>query len=134
MRVFLLLSIAICLPGMALAQVYRWVDPQGQVHYTQTPPRGQNAAIVAPPPPPSASPNQDALNKSLGDSVRAEPARKRDAEQAAAAQGEKEAQCRDATARLVTLDAQTANRLRVTQEEYDRRHQELEAFLAKNCR
>jgi len=39
------------------AQTYRWVDDQGQVVYSQTPPLdGRNATIIqAPPPPPAGS-------------------------------------------------------------------------------
>jgi len=40
------------LPLSASAQVYRWVDAQGKVHYTQTPPPQGSYKEVPPAPPP----------------------------------------------------------------------------------
>ena len=60
--VVLLLLIASC---GAFAQIYKWTDKNGQVHYSQTPPPGQAAGAVdfsesqlgeAPPPKPADSP------------------------------------------------------------------------------
>ena len=45
-----LMLVAVWLP--AAAQVYRWVDEKGQVHYSQTPPKSGKSQAVAP----SASP------------------------------------------------------------------------------
>lgn len=136
MKRCLTLLIALLLPAAALAQtVYRWVDANGQVNYTQTPPPGKiPSTILNGPPPPSASPNQESLNKSLEADVRAQPDKKQKAEQAAAEQTQKESQCRDVNAQLVTLNAQTANRIHVTQEQFDAKRQDLERFIAANCR
>ena len=123
------------LPAAVHAQTYRWVDAQGQVHYTQTPPpKGVAGAYVPPPPPPSGSPNQDSINKSLADSVRAEPATKRAADREAEARALKDAQCRNTMNDLATLSGQTSNRLRITEEAYQQRRQALEAFIAEHCR
>ena len=60
--VALLLFVA---PIGAFAQIYKWTDKNGQVHYSQTPPPGQAAGAVefresqlgeAPPPKPADSP------------------------------------------------------------------------------
>ena len=60
--VVLLLLFASC---GAFAQIYKWTDKNGQVHYSQTPPPGQAAGAVdfresqlgeAPPPKPADSP------------------------------------------------------------------------------
>ena len=125
----------VLLPAAALAQSYRWVDAQGQVHYSQTPPpKGVAGTYVPPPPPPSASPNQDAINKSLSDSTRAEPAKQREASHAAEERALKDAQCRNTLNDLANLNSQTSNRLRITEEAYQQRHKELEAFIAQNCK
>lgn len=135
MRRCLPLLIALLASAAAQAQVYRWVDASGTVNYTQTPPPGQTGVTVLnAPPPPSNAPNQESLNKSLDADVRAAPDRKLKADQATAEQAQKDAQCRDVTAQLVTLNSQTANRIHVTQEQYQQRHQDLERFLAENCR
>ncbi len=42
----------------APATIYRWVDENGQVVYSQTPPPSGRAETVAPPPPPAESPEQ----------------------------------------------------------------------------
>lgn len=48
----------------ALAQMYKWTDDKGVVHYSQTKPPQSAAEVVSPKaPPPTASPNQDGLKK-----------------------------------------------------------------------
>lgn len=44
----------LALPLAAPAQVYRWVDAQGKVHYTQSPPPQGSYKEVPPAPPPGA--------------------------------------------------------------------------------
>lgn len=51
-----LFSLLLVLPMMAAAQVYRWVDEQGKVHFTQTPPpqgkfKGELKEVPPAPPP-----------------------------------------------------------------------------------
>lgn len=45
------------IPPFAQAEVYKWMDENGMVHYTQTPPRGVQARMVKPgkPPPQGAA-------------------------------------------------------------------------------
>jgi opacity protein-like surface antigen len=45
------LMIAVLFTGLAgtaaAATVYKWVDPQGQIHYTDRPPRSSDAKVIA---------------------------------------------------------------------------------------
>ena len=49
----------------ASADVYRWTDEKGQVHFGERPPTGIEGESVKPPPPP-------ALSKSLGQALRSQ--------------------------------------------------------------
>ena len=52
-----LMFAAILLAPLLLGATYRWVDPQGQVHFTDSPPPAGTAyEVVAPPHPPAVSP------------------------------------------------------------------------------
>lgn len=49
------LYLVLCLPVVAAAEMYRWVDAQGQVHYSDSPPpAGAKAAKTIDVPPPAA--------------------------------------------------------------------------------
>jgi hypothetical protein len=133
----------LAVPLAAGAQVYRWVDEKGQVHYTQTPPPGKDAQAVGPPPPPSDAPNQDSLNKSLDADLKAQPERRAEAERAAQAQAQLEQQCRQAREQLAYMDEKTARRLgttdeqgnvsRVTEEQFQERRAELQRVISERC-
>jgi hypothetical protein len=56
-----LLFVALLVAPCAHAEIYKWVDERGQVHYSDTPPAGVAYEIVAPPhdpppPPPQVAP------------------------------------------------------------------------------
>ena len=61
-------ALALCLllaPALAGAQAYRWVDAEGRVHYSQTPPaQGPYGQVAPPPPSPGSSPHLKALEAS----------------------------------------------------------------------
>lgn len=50
--------------GTAIAAMYKWVDKEGNVHYSQVPPSDKEAETIAPPPPvptqPAKPPAQEA--------------------------------------------------------------------------
>jgi hypothetical protein len=131
------------LPLLAAAQVYRWVDDKGQVHYSQVPPPGRDAQPIGPPPPPAASPNQDSLNKSLADDKAAQPERQAEAARLAQVQAEREAQCRQAREQIAILDANPPIRMtttddkgnvsRVTEEQHRARRAELQKLADDRC-
>lgn len=140
------LSLAMLLaaaPLLATAQVYRWVDDRGQVHYSQVPPPGRDAQPVGPPPPPQAAPNQDNLNQSLKDANEAAPKEKADADRVAQNQANVDDYCKQLRSQLDYLDAKTARRLgatdekgnvtRVTEEEFQQRRNEVLKNLSERC-
>jgi hypothetical protein len=140
--------IALCLAAIALApaaraEVYRWVDDQGRVHYSQVPPAGREAQPLTPPPPPQAAPNQDAMNRALDQYNKDQPQRREAAEQAAAQQAQREAECRQAREQLAFMDTMTARRLqttdeqgnvaRVTEDQFQQRRAELLQVIDQRC-
>jgi hypothetical protein len=139
-----LLFVALALlPLAAGAQAYRWVDEKGQVHYSQVPPPGAKTRTIVPPPGPSASPNQDALNKSLAEQQAGEGKRREEAGKSEQARAEREAQCRQAREQLAFMDANPPIRMtttddkgnvaRVTEEQHRARRAELQKAVADRC-
>jgi hypothetical protein len=130
-------------PLLAMAEVYRWVDDRGQVHYSQVPPTGRAAQPVGPPPPPQAAPNQDNLNQSLKDANEAAPKNKAEADRLAQNQANVEEYCKQLRSQLAYLDEKTARRLgatddqgnvaRVTEEEFQQRRNEILKNLTERC-
>ena len=138
-----LLLLLVALPLAAEAQVYRWVDDQGRVHYSQVPPPGKKAQPVGPPPAPSSAPNQESLNQALEGDRAAAPERQAEAERSAQAQAQLEQQCSQAREQLAYMDAKTARRLgttdeqgnvsRVTEEQFQQRRAELQRVISERC-
>ncbi|HEY1774062.1 MAG TPA: DUF4124 domain-containing protein [Gammaproteobacteria bacterium] len=96
--------------GTSLAaadQVYRWVDPQGNVHFSQTPPPGtktqaQPMTVYVPPPDPQSLQNTQQSEQAQADKDKAAAdaaAKKPDP----AAEAQKKAHCDDLRQRLVIL-------------------------------
>lgn len=82
MKPFLILltTLAMALSASSTwAKMYKWVDEEGQTHYTQTPPpdNAREQGSVAPPPPPAESPEKAAerfekIRQSLQEDIEAE--------------------------------------------------------------
>ncbi|MGH8283519.1 MAG: DUF4124 domain-containing protein [Gammaproteobacteria bacterium] len=86
-------------------QVYRWVDAQGNVHYSQTPPPnvGTKAKLVdvAPPPPdPTSLQQQQNLVKSMAASNTAQKKAEEKAQQEAQKKAQQQQACSAARAQL----------------------------------
>jgi len=130
-------------PLLATAEVYRWVDDRGQVHYSQVPPTGREAQPVGPPAAPQAAPNQDSLNQSLKAANDAAPQKKAEADRIAQTQANLEQYCTQLREQLAYLDAKTARRLgttdekgnvsRVTEEQFQERRNELLQKISESC-
>jgi hypothetical protein len=130
-------------PVLATAQVYRWVDDRGQVHYSQVPPPGKSAEQVGAPPPPAAAPNQESLNQSLKDAGAAAPAQKAEADRMAQNQAALEQFCKQTREQLAYLDAKTPQRItttndkgevsRISEPEFQQRRNELLKSLSERC-
>lgn len=52
------LALLCSLPFLAQAEIYKWTDENGQVHYTQQPPADLPAEHITPPPPPPIDPEK----------------------------------------------------------------------------
>jgi hypothetical protein len=132
-----------CLPMIAAAEVYRWVDEHGQVHYSQTPPKQPGYGTVAPPPPASAAPNQETLLKALDEGRQQEAERNAQQAKAAQEQAQRQQRCRQAREQLAYLREHPPFRLlktddkgevsRVTEAEYLQRQAEFQKVERENC-
>ena len=141
----LLVVALLAAPALALAQAqaYKWVDEYGQVHYTQEPPKKGKYEPARPAPPPSLAPNQESINKALDQSIKDAPTKKEEAEQAAAVQAQKQQECKSAQDQLSYMEASTARRMtttddkgnvsRVTDEQYEQRHNQLQQVVRDKC-
>lgn len=143
----LVLVLGLALSGPATAQIYRWVDANGQVHYTQTPPPSGPAQEVNPrvsPPSPEAAAAADAAAKAL---LERGAQRDQQAAQAAAAvdvDAERRAKlCAAAREQLAYLDSRPPRRFMVEGEggevermgvdRWEAQHQEAQSAVAQNC-
>ena len=119
----LILGLAFALAGTASAQLYRWVDADGRVRYTdRPPPAGVKARTIAAPAAPAASPSdKDDASRAPTAAEQEQAFQKRRldaqkaAEKSAAAQKDetaKQENCRRARETLATL--QSGQRIRRT--------------------
>ena len=138
-----LVAALVAWPLAGAAQMYRWVDEYGQVHYTQEKPRSGKYETARPAPPPAASPNQDALNQSLDKAIKEAPKKKQEADQAAAAQAQREQDCQSFKDQLALLEANGPHRTtttdangnvsRTTEEEFNQRRSQLQQAVKDKC-
>jgi len=112
------LSAAMLISFDSMAKMYKWVDEEGNTHYSQSPPLGQSSEQIAPPPSVDTESAQKALEKrreafSEADEAKAkadEEQRKKDDELAL-----KEKNCRLSKSRLDAL--QNTRRIRSVDDE-----------------
>lgn len=137
-RTRLLILLALPMATLAQAKVYRWVDVQGQVHYSQTPPPEIGAepqairAIPATPAPPAATPKPTTAVPAAAPKL--DEKAERDA---------KAKRCSEAKERIAYLEEKTARRLgveqpdgslsRMTEEEFQERLGKARDEAGKNC-
>ncbi|MBI2383969.1 MAG: DUF4124 domain-containing protein [Gammaproteobacteria bacterium] len=132
------------LPALARAEVYRWVDEYGQMHYSQQPPRqGAYDAVRPAPPAAGTSPNLDALRKSVEASDRARARQAEKTAKDAAVQARRAESCRRARERLAFLESNAPRRfaryddkgnpVRFTEEEHARQRSATQEIVKENC-
>lgn len=132
------------MPALAMAQVYRWVDAQGVVHYSQEPPpKGSYNAVRPDPPPATPAPARDSAGAFLkqAEQQQADAAQRKakDAETAAAAKQ----LCTRAREVLTELESGPPNRFytknpdgstsRMPSEEWQRRRDAASAAVSQTC-
>ncbi|MGM0563255.1 MAG: DUF4124 domain-containing protein [Pseudomonadota bacterium] len=95
----------------AWAKMYKWVDDEGQTHYTQTPPPeyAREQGSVAPPPPPSESPEKAAerfekMRKNLQEDIEAEQKAEEEQKESRKAAKEQADRCKKAKTWLRQLE------------------------------
>ena len=135
----------ICLAAAA-DQMYKWVDKDGHVHYSQTPPpstgvQAQSVNISAPAPDPVTLKNE----QNLAQQIKTKDQQAQDAAQKQQQDAQKQAQqkknCDELRERLVvltqsrrpaTVDAQ-GNTTYLSDDDIQKQEQDLNDQIAKNC-
>ncbi|MEX1201462.1 MAG: DUF4124 domain-containing protein [Methylophaga sp.] len=109
------LALLCSLPFLAQAEIYKWTDKNGQVHYTQQPPVDRPAEHIAPPPPPAIDPEK--AQQQLDELIESQ-----EAEAAAEAEQQKAAQAAEEAEQIREQNCQTArNNLQQYQDNPGRR-------------
>lgn len=135
-----------CLPLPAQAEIYRWVDAQGLVHFTQNPPPHGAYQNVTPPPAAIASPGPQ-IHAKPASSLGADSGKTRQAAQATQASLKSKAdnaeRCAKARERVSFLEEKTAHRLfktgddgqpaRLTEEEFQQQLDDANGAAKKYC-
>jgi len=144
-RITLLLALSVTLPTAAHGEMYKWVDDEGNVQYSQNPPPGSKAAEVVKPPPKvdtegatQALSEQEAQFKGRQEAAGKEA---EEAEKTAAEAAQKKQACESARKNLERLqNAQrifkkdaAGNRSRVSEEERQQSIKKAEESIKKNC-
>ena len=145
MNVRLALACVLLIPTLAAAdQVYKWVDDQGHVHYSSTPPpstKAQQMTVNVPPPDPQSLQNSQQLQQSQADKDKAAQAAAAKNKPDPAAATQKKQHCDDLNSRLValqmggraaTVDAQ-GNRSYISDDDRAKQVQQLQGQIAKDC-
>ena len=140
----LLGAVVCCQP--AAAEMYKWVDSQGQTHFTQEPPPpGIQGETVKPPPPP-ASPGLTEQTTKKWDSYvdKAVSERKKEAEKEKKAAADKafmEENCRRARVSVASYSVPHAliqqpdgSRIRITEEQRLKGLKDAQARVEKYCK
>lgn len=125
------------------AMVYRWVDAQGQVHYTQTRPSTGLVEEVKPSPPPTVRPAVPSATQPPAP-VAPPVDEAADASKAKAERVAMLKRCSDAKERVSFLQEKTARRLNVTgkngeqgrmsEEEFNKHLTDAQAEVSKYCK
>jgi len=141
-KTLLLAVLIVAAPFPVLAEIYRWVDAQGRVHYTQTPPPARPAETVRPAAPPAGG--GDNGLKQYAEQL--DKQRMEQQKQQAEAETEKQqraARCAEVQQRLKLLGERSPNRLatqlpdgsyeRWTSEKYDEQLGQARQAAERDC-
>lgn len=136
-------GVALASPGL-LAEMYKWVDDEGQVQYSQSPPPGRPAQTVKTPPKVDSKAAREKLKQQLQDfELRGDKRQEQaEADQKTKEQaGERKAACEAARERLAKLDgnprilqyAEDGSSKRLTEEERQAAIAEARKQVEKHC-
>jgi hypothetical protein len=99
-------ALVICSTLVLADQVYKWVDDQGHVHFSQTPPPGTKAqpvTVYVPPPDPQSLQNTQQIEQTQADKDKAAADAAAKNKPDAAKEAEKQQHCDDLRAKLSAL-------------------------------
>ncbi len=141
-----LIILSVTFAGIASADIYKWVDDQGQVHYSQQAPESAPAEFIKTPPPPSVDPAQaqkeiDALIAQQKAAEQDKQQAKQLAEQRAAQEAALEKQCQDAKDALTAYQNHPGGRFydedgdlqRIKEDERQKKIEELSNNIKQHC-
>ncbi|WP_456415459.1 DUF4124 domain-containing protein [Thiolapillus sp.] len=149
LRFSLLLGLAFTLAGSALGGMYRWVDDEGNVVYSQQPPPDDRSSkVIAPPPPPAEDSGNSLkkvreLNEKLDAAAEERNKAKEEKRKAKAEQKKRKERCATARKDLKTMNELPPNTLygtpdgewkRFTPEERTQQIDSLNKIIKKNCK
>lgn len=127
------------LPLAASAQIYKWTDANGQVHFSQNPPKDGNFQDVTPQLPVSGATSGGAAPAKRRQSAAATTTN----DAALQAKADNEERCAKARERISFLQEKTAHRLlvtgddgqpaRMTDEQFDQQLQDAQDAASKYC-
>ncbi|MGB9429160.1 MAG: DUF4124 domain-containing protein [Gammaproteobacteria bacterium] len=108
MKIVLTILLCVCMSAAFADQVYRWVDKDGHVHYSQTPPastavHASSTNVSAPPPDPTGIQNAQNLVQQMQVQNQQAQATQQQAQQEAQRQAERQQACNNLMARLQIL-------------------------------
>lgn len=128
------------------AEIFKWVDENGQTHYSQTPPASGQAVTVDVPPPPPIDPEQaseeiDALIEQQQEAEEAEQLAQQKREEEARQQAVREENCRIARQNLTSYQNNPGRRVvdaegnvtRMIEEERQQKIQEFQQQVDEFC-
>ena len=143
---FSLIILSVTFTATASADIYKWVDDQGQVHYSQQAPESAPAELIKTPPPPPVDPAkaQREIDALIAQQEAAEQERQQaqqQAEQQAAQEAKLEQQCQDAKDALTAYQNHPGGRFydengnlqRIKEEERQQKIQELSNNIKQHC-
>lgn len=132
--------------GITIADIYKWVDDKGQVHYSQQAPESAPAELIKTPPPPSIDPSQaqrevDALIAQQEAIEQEKQQAKELAEQKAAQKAALEKQCQEAREARTTYQNHPGGRFydengnleHIKEEDRQQKIQELSNNIKQHC-
>jgi hypothetical protein len=131
------------LPLAASAQIYKWTDANGQVHFSQNPPKEGNYQDVTPQGPVSGATFGGGASSSRRSGASSSSGGNASGQQALQAKADSEERCAKAREHISYLQEKTAHRLfvtgddgqpaRMTDEEFDQQLKDAQDAAAKYC-
>jgi len=125
----------------ALADIYRWHDASGELHFGDNPPTGVDATRISPRSNSVDTGNPQASEKRLQKELRQQGRQQKKAREAAQKQQRRQQECRQLHQRLtalqnhprILLHEKNGNTRRLTEEQRQARMQRLRKEISDNC-